>query len=82
MKNHSLLQVQPHLTTTNIYVQKAIIVRNIDKINTTLNSRNGLNITNSLYWQIVKLKKSQKAILKSINQKINQIEQGSFPFGG
>lgn len=81
MHNANQFRVKSHLTTSNIYVQKAIIVENIDSINKTLNNRKGLNLRNSQYWEIVKLKKQQKLILKSLNNKIRTIERSSFPFG-
>lgn len=81
MHNANQFRVKSHLTTSNIYVQKAIIVENIDSINKTLNNRKGLNIRNSQYWEIIKLKKRQNEILKSINKKIRDIEQQSFRFG-
>lgn len=81
MRNENQFKVKSHLTTTNIYVQKAIIVENIDSINKTLNNRNGLNIRNSQYWEIVKLKQRQEVFLKSINKKIRDIEQQSFSIG-
>lgn len=81
MSNTINFHVKSHLSTSNIYVQKAIIVENIDSINKTLNNRNGLNLSNSQYWEIVKLKQRQVVFLKSINKKIRDIEQGSFSFG-
>lgn len=81
MHNAYHFRVKSHLSTSNIYVQKAIIVENIDSINKTFNNRNGLNLSNSQYWEIVKLKQRQEVFLKSINKKIRDIEQGSFRFG-
>lgn len=81
MRNENQFTVKSHLTSSNLYVQKTIIVENIASINKTLNNRIGLNLRNSQYREIIKLKKRQYAILKSINNKIRDIEQGSFPFG-
>lgn len=81
MYNANQFRVKSHLTTSNLYVQKTIIVENIDSINKTLNNRIGLNLRNSQYREIIKLKKRQYEILKSINNKIRDIEQHSFPFG-
>lgn len=81
MHNANQFRVKSHLTTSNYYVQKTIIVENIASINKTLNNRIGLNLRNSQYREIIKLKKRQYAILKSINNKIRDIEQNSFPFG-
>lgn len=81
MSNHNLLQVSPHLSTTNLYVQKEIINNNIVALNRTLNNRKGLNISNTMYWDIIKIKRNQSKILKDVNLKIATCEQNSFPFG-
>lgn len=82
MSKHNLLQVTSHLTTSNIYVRKEIVLNNLNSINNTLNNRAGLNISNALYWDIVNLNKNQKKILNSLNLEIQRLEQSSFPFGG
>lgn len=82
MSSQNFLTVKPHLTTSNIYVRKEIVLENIHNITQTLDNRRGLDISNTMFWQIVLLKKKQVSILHGINKAIKQLEQGSFPFGG
>lgn len=81
MSNHNFFTVSPHLNTTNLYVQKEILNKNIFQINQTLDNRVGLNISNKMFWDIVLLKKKQVKFLKDVNYKIAVCEQASFPFG-
>jgi len=74
--------VNSHLNTTNIYVQKNIILENIKKLDKILNQSLSKEFDYYIHYQVVKLKKKQKTILNIINSKIRIKESEIFSFGG
>lgn len=76
-----MINLKSHLTTTNIYVQKEILLSNIQTIK-TLQNENGYNLKPNKYRFLIyqELKKQDK-LLKSILIKIQQQEQLNFAFG-
>lgn len=79
-ENH-YLSVKSHHNTTNIYVKKEIVISNINQIDEILNTKGGLNIKKSKFFELINLKDQQNAILKKINADIRDKEQSEFRFG-
>lgn len=73
--------VKSHLNTSNIYVRRAIVAENIANITNFLKSTPKAGVSTNLYFEIVKLRKKQRSILKEIDLKISQAEQQVFQFG-
>lgn len=75
------LVIKPHLTTTNIYARKGIILENLQNIADFLNFRKGANIKTAVYFNVCQIRNEQTKQLNIVNRKIAEVEQGSFAFG-
>lgn len=73
--------VKPHLTTSNVYVRRSIILANIKAITNFQNSTPRENVSFFLWFELVKIKKKQRSFLADINIRISEIEQQAFNFG-
>lgn len=73
--------INSHLTTSNIYVQREIVLENIKTINIGIQNSQSLHLS---YFQLMELRaarRRQNVILATLNKRIADSEQGSFPFG-
>jgi hypothetical protein len=73
-------QINSHLTTTNIYVKKSIIINNIERLNNYKNSIDYNNLNYLVKKEISKIFKKQCLILHSLNLELLQRSQNNIYF--
>lgn len=74
-------QLQTHLKTSNVYVQRSIIKNNIAILNDSITHPDFPTLIYQHRRDFLKLRDSQISLLASIDKKIKEFEQTSFPFG-
>lgn len=76
------LTIVSHLTTSNLYVRKEIIEKNLLAIHQHIMYLGNLVGYSFTLAETQKLQRKHQKYLRHINALINQFEQGSFAFGG
>ena len=77
-----MIQINTHLRTSNIYVQRQIVRDNIARIKNFKDSKNWLALSFQQRSYYKKMLFAQTNLVVKLNKKIREIEQLSFPFGG
>jgi hypothetical protein len=73
--------IKPHNTTTNVYVQREILTKNISQLNSYLASFKLSGIKSRVFREARADRDSQHLLLKKLNKKIAMREQLDFRFG-
>ena len=77
-----MIQINTHLRTSNIYVQRQIIRDNIARIKNFQHSKDYLILEFSRKKYLNDMLFAQTNLVVKLDKKIREIEQLSFPFGG
>lgn len=77
-----MIQINTHLRTSNIYVQRQIVRDNINRLSNFKHSKDYLLLDFTRRKYIEDMLFAQTSLVVKLDKKIREIEQLSFPFGG
>ena len=77
-----MIQINTHLRTSNIYVQRQIVRDNISRLSNFKHSKDYLLLDFTRKKYIDDMLFAQTSLVVKLDKKIRQMEQLSFPFGG
>lgn len=77
-----MIQINTHLRTSNIYVQRQIVRDNISRLSNFKHSKNYLLLDFSKRKYVEDMLFAQTNLVVKLDKKIRDFEQLSFPFGG